>query len=174
MDYIKQLIHYKPKLMVWIIVKTGNKDITEDLFQDVFILIKQKLGAGKYVENGKFYNWVQMVTRNLYVDQLRKQNQMPKWKDQGNFKIFEHIQTQDPNPENLLIKNEQYKIFLEALDQLPENQKQIIDLNLFQNITFKEIAQSTGISINTWLARMGYAKRNIKKYINNVNQYQLR
>ena len=156
---------HQARLYGFIFSKIQDRDATEDVFQDTFIKVIRTLKRGNYNEQGKFLPWVMRIAHNLVIDYFRKNNRMPKFKNNGDFDIFSVLSDESPNAENKIVENQiadQVRILLE---ELPEDQKAVIKMRIYQDMSFKEISENTGVSINTALGRMRYGLINLRKMI---------
>jgi RNA polymerase sigma-70 factor (ECF subfamily) len=160
---------HKQKIYSFIYSKVLDRDVTEDIFQDTFIKVIRTIKLGKYNEEGKFLPWVMRIAHNLVIDYFRKNNRMPKFDNSGDFNIFSVISDSSLNVEKQLIKdqidNDLQKIILE----LPNDQRDVLVMRIYKDMSFKEIAECTGVSINTALGRMRYALINLRKLIEQKN-----
>ena len=160
------LIHkHKSKVYNFIFSKVFNRDIAEDIFQETFIKVIKTLKNGVYKEEGKFLSWVMRISHNLIIDYFRKSNRMPKFEASDDYDIFQFITDNSPNAENNLIKNQVINDLQNLMTELPKDQKEVLDMRLYRDMSFKEIAEITGVSINTALGRMRYAIINLRKMI---------
>lgn len=160
---------HKQRIFSFIYSKVFDKDITEDIFQDAFIKVIKNLKLGKYNEEGKFLPWVMRISHNLVIDHFRKANRMPKFDNSGDFNIFSVLGDPALNAEKQIIK-EQVEVDLRRLIQeLPEDQKEVLVMRMYRDMSFKEISERTGVSINTALGRMRYALINLRKVIGQNN-----
>ena len=160
---------HQARLYGFIFSKIQDRDATEDVFQDTFIKVIRTLKRGNYNEQGKFLPWVMRIAHNLVIDFFRKHNRMPKFKNNGDFDIFSVLSDESPNAENKIVENQiadQVRILLE---ELPEDQKAVIKMRIYQDMSFKEISENTGVSINTALGRMRYGLINLRKMIDKHN-----
>ena len=158
---------YRHKLRIYnfIFSKVFDRDVAEDVFQETFIKVIKTLKRGVYNEEGKFVSWVIRIAHNLVIDHFRKSNRIPKFESSDDYDVFQFISDGTPNAENALI-NEQVVSHLQNLvAELPEDQKEVLTMRLYRDMSFKEIAESTGVSINTALGRMRYAVINLRKMI---------
>ncbi|MAJ31270.1 MAG: RNA polymerase subunit sigma-24 [Flavobacteriaceae bacterium] len=160
------LIHrHSDRISSYIFNKIQNQELAEDIFQDTFIKVINTLKKGKYNEEGKFLPWVLRIAHNLVIDHFRSNKKMPSYNNGEDFDIFEIIKDEDPSIENELIK-EQINMDLRVLiDELPDDQKEVIIMRLYKDMSFKEIADISDVSINTALGRMRYALINLRKMI---------
>ncbi|TPV32438.1 sigma-70 family RNA polymerase sigma factor [Paucihalobacter ruber] len=160
---------HKQKIYSFIYSKVLDRDVTEDIFQDTFIKVIRTIKLGKYNEEGKFLPWVMRIAHNLVIDYFRKNNRMPKFDNSGDFNIFSVISDSSLNVEKQLIKdqidNDLQKIILE----LPDDQRDVLVMRIYKDMSFKEIAECTGVSINTALGRMRYALINLRKLVEQKN-----
>ena len=157
---------YQSRLYGFIFSKIQDRDAANDIFQDTFIKVIRTLKRGNYNEQGKFLPWVMRISHNLIIDYFRKNKRMPKFKSKNDFDIFSVISDDSLNIENKIVDaqiEDHVKILLE---ELPEEQKAVIKMRIYQEMSFKEISESTGVSINTSLGRMRYGLINLRKMIN--------
>jgi RNA polymerase sigma-70 factor (ECF subfamily) len=146
-----------------------DRDITEDIFQDTFIKVIRTLKRGSYNEEGKFLPWVMRISHNLVIDHFRKNNRMPKYDNNGDFNIFSVLSDTNLNAENKIIKTQVENDVRRLVDELPADQKEVLLMRMYQDLSFKEISEKTGVSINTALGRMRYALINLRKVIDKHN-----
>ena len=164
------LIHrHKQKIYSFIYSKVFDRDITEDVFQDTFIKVIKTLKLGKYNEEGKFLPWVMRIAHNLVIDHFRKNNRMPKFDNSGEFSIFSVLGDKSLNAEKQLIKDQVECDLRRLIEELPDDQKDVLVMRMYQDMSFKEISARTGVSINTALGRMRYALINLRKVIDKNN-----
>jgi len=171
-ESLKRLIQrHKEKIFTSIVIFTKDQHKAEDLFQEVWIKAIDKLQAGKYKDEGKFLPWMRRLAYNMCVDNYRKEKRKPKNLviEGSDFNFIEIISDDDPAPDQGLLLREQSKKIRELIDELPPDQKEIILLRHYYDFLFKEIAEMTGLSINTCLGRMRYALINLRKIIKEKN-----
>jgi RNA polymerase sigma-70 factor (ECF subfamily) len=159
------ITRHKQRLYSFIYSKVLNRDITEDVFQDTFIKVIRTLKKGNYNEEGKFLPWVMRIAHNLVIDHFRKMNRMPTFKNTDEFDIFSVIGDDDLNAEKKIIQEQIYSDVRGLLDELPEEQKEVLIMRIYKDMSFKEISENTGVGINTALGRMRYALMNLRKLI---------
>ena len=160
---------HKQKIYSFIYSKVFDRDITEDIFQDTFIKVIRTLKLGKYNEEGKFLPWVMRISHNLVIDHFRKNSRMPKFDNSGEFSIFSVLGDSSLNAENQLIKEQVEFDVRRLIEELPEDQKEVLVMRMYNDMSFKEISDKTGVSINTALGRMRYALINLRKVIEKNN-----
>jgi len=160
---------HKQKIYSFIYSKVYDRDITEDVFQDTFIKVIRTLKLGKYNEEGKFLPWVMRIAHNLVIDHFRKNSRMPKFDNTGEFSIFSVLSDSSLNAEKTIIKNQVESDVRRIIEELPADQKQVLMMRMYQDMSFKEISERTGVSINTALGRMRYALINMRKVIDQNN-----
>ncbi len=160
---------HQARLYGFIFSKIQDRDATEDVFQDTFIKVIRTLKRGNYNEQGKFLPWVMRIAHNLVIDYFRKNNRMPKFKNKGEFDIFSVLSDGSPNAENKIVENQIADHVRVLLEELPEDQKTVIKMRIYQDMSFKEISENTGVSINTALGRMRYGLINLRKMIDKHN-----
>ncbi len=164
------LIHrHKQKIYSFIYSKIFDKDITEDIFQDTFIKVIKTLKMRKYNEEGKFLPWVMRISHNLVIDHFRKNTRMPKFDNSGEFSIFSVLSDSSLNAEKKLIKDQVESDLRRLIEELPEDQKEVLVMRMYNDMSFKDISDKTGVSINTALGRMRYALINLRKVIEKNN-----
>ena len=157
---------HQSRLYGFIFSKIQDRDAANDIFQDTFIKVIRTLKRGNYNEQGKFLPWVMRISHNLIIDHFRKNNRMPKFKSKNDFDIFSVISDDSLNIENKIVDAQIEDHVRVLLDELPEEQKTVIKMRIYQEMSFKEISESTGVSINTSLGRMRYGLINLRKMIN--------
>ncbi|WP_396174942.1 RNA polymerase sigma factor [Flavobacterium sp.] len=157
---------HQSKIYGYIYSKVLDRDVTEDIFQETFYKVIYTLKQKKYYnEEGKFLSWVLRIASNLIIDKFRNDKKMPLNRDTEDLSVFSKITDNTHNIENTLIKN-QVNIDLKAIiEKLPHDQKEVIMMRYFLEMSFKEIADLTGVSVNTTLGRMRYAMTNLRKVI---------
>ena len=163
------ITRHKQKIYSFIYSKVFDRDVTEDVFQDTFIKVIRTLKLGKYNEEGKFLPWVMRIAHNLVIDHFRKNNRMPKFDNSSDFDIFSVISDSSLNAEKIIIKNQVENDVKRLIEELPEDQKQVLVMRMYNDMSFKEISENTGVSINTALGRMRYALINLRKVIDKHN-----
>jgi RNA polymerase sigma-70 factor (ECF subfamily) len=163
------ITRHKQKIYSFIYSKVFDRDVTEDVFQDTFIKVIRTLKLGKYNEEGKFLPWVMRIAHNLVIDHFRKNNRMPKFDNSSDFDIFSVISDSSLNAEKVIIKNQVENDVKRLIEELPEDQKQVLVMRMYNDMSFKEISENTGVSINTALGRMRYALINLRKVIDKHN-----
>lgn len=156
---------HQSRLYGFIFSKIQDRDAANDIFQDTFIKVIRTLKRGNYNEQGKFLPWVMRISHNLIIDYFRKNNRMPKFKGKNDFDIFSVISDDSLNIENKIVDAQIEDHVRILLDELPEEQKAVIKMRIYQEMSFKEISESTGVSINTSLGRMRYGLINLRKMI---------
>jgi len=157
---------HKHRIYSFIYSKVFNRDIAEDIFQDTFIKVINTLRKGKYNEEGKFLPWVMRIAHNLVIDHFRRNNRMPKFENNDDFNIFSVLSDEsDLNAENRIIQKQVVSDVRRLIKELPEDQKEVLIMRIYKDMSFKEISEHTGVSINTALGRMRYALINLRKVI---------
>lgn len=156
---------HKQRIYSFIYSKILDRDISEDIFQDTFIKVINTLKRGNYNEEGKFLPWVMRIAHNLVIDHFRKENRMPSFKNTDEFDIFSVLSDSSLNAEKTIIKDQIHRDVRNLVDELPEDQKEVLMMRIYRDMSFKEISEQTGVSINTALGRMRYALINLRKVI---------
>ena len=154
---------YKDKIFSSIFFLVKDKYLAEDLFQDVFIKVIDTLRNNRYTEEGKFLPWALRISHNLCVDYFRKVKRSPSIKTSDDRDIFEVINVVEDSPETKMMQAQSHDRVRKMLEMLPEEQREVIVLRHFADMSFKDIAQITNCSINTALGRMRYGLINLRK-----------
>ncbi|MDT0607413.1 RNA polymerase sigma factor [Croceitalea rosinachiae] len=160
---------HNQRISSFIYSKVLDRDITEDIFQDTFIKVIKTLKRGSYSEEGKFLPWVMRIAHNLIIDHFRKNKRMPKFEGSDDFNIFSVIKDDKLNAEKQLIKNQIDSDLTLLIDELPDDQREVLMMRIYKDMSFKEISENTGVSINTALGRMRYALINLRKIVDKHN-----
>ena len=159
------IIRHKLKIYNFIYSKVFDRDTAEDIFQETFIKVIKTLKRGVYSEEGKFMPWVMRIAHNLVIDFFRKNNRIPIFDNSDEFDIFQLIGDGNPTAERSMIEEQVVEDLQKLIVELPDEQKDVLTMRLYKDMSFKEIAESTGVSINTALGRMRYAIINLRKLI---------
>jgi RNA polymerase sigma-70 factor (ECF subfamily) len=164
---LEQLIHrHKNRVFAYILMVVKDKQLADDIFQDTFIKVINTIQAGSYKEEGKFIQWVMRIAHNLIIDYFRKSKRIPVVNnDHSEFDIFDTIQFQDASIEDKLILDQIYQDVRDLIEELPQEQKEVLYMRHYSEMSFKDIAEQTDVSINTALGRMRYALINLRKLI---------
>jgi len=156
---------HQSKIYGFIYSKLSDRDIADDIFQDTFIKVIKTLKSNSYNEEGKFLPWVMRISHNLIIDYYRKNKKMPMYRETEDFSIFSIMSDNVPNVESQLITSQVESDIRKLIEELPEDQKEVLMMRMYQDLSFKEISELTGVSINTALGRMRYAIMNLRKVI---------
>jgi RNA polymerase sigma factor (sigma-70 family) len=156
---------HQQRLYSFIYSKIKDRDLTEDVFQDTFMKVIRTLKKGNYNEEGKFLPWVMRISHNLIIDHFRKTNRMPTFKNTDEFDIFSVLGDGNLNAEKKIIQEQIYNNVRDLVKELPEEQKEVLIMRMYKDMSFREISENTGVSINTALGRMRYALINMRKLI---------
>ena len=158
------ITRHKNKVYTYIILTVRNQHLAEDIFQDTFIKVIKSLHEGKYRDDGKFLSWVIRIAHNLIIDHFRKEKQINTFtKKDYEADIFNTRKFSDGTVEDFIIKEQITNDVKTLIEELPDDQKQVVYLRHYCGLSFKEIADQTGVSINTALGRMRYALINMRK-----------
>jgi RNA polymerase sigma-70 factor (ECF subfamily) len=160
---------HNQRISSFIYSKVNDRTVTEDIFQDTFIKVIRTLKRGAYREEGKFLPWAMRIAHNLIIDHFRKNRRMPMYQGADSFNIFSVMGDEKLNAENQLIKNQIENDLTGLIDELPPDQKEVLLMRIYKDMSFKEISENTGVSINTALGRMRYALINLRKIIDENN-----
>ena len=159
------LLRHKNKIYSSIYLFVKEQSLAEDIFQEVFIKIIDTLRKGKYNHEGKFVQWAMRIAYNMCVDYFRRVKRRTKVSPTDTFDIFDVLQVSDDNAEQRIIKSQTHDNIRTLVDMLPSEQREVVILRHYADMSFKEIAQLTNVSINTALGRMRYALINIRKMV---------
>lgn len=159
------ILRHEKKVFTSIYLLVKDRELADDVFQETFIKVINTLRSGNYNEEGKFLPWVLRIAHNLVIDHFRSLKRMPMVHDTEEYSVFDTIRLEDGNIEDRLI-DEQIRVQVRQLiEALPFDQREVVIMRHFANMSFKEIADSTNVSINTSLGRMRYALINLRKLI---------
>ena len=163
------LKRHKSKIFTSILLFVKNEAQAEDIFQDTFVKIIESLKRGKYYEDGKFLPWAMRIAHNLCIDHYRKNRRTPTVTVSDDYDIFSLLPQHEENGEDRMIKNQARVRIRQLIDELPTEQREVVILRHYADMSFKEIAQMTNVSINTALGRMRYALINLRKMVEEKN-----
>jgi len=157
---------HKNKVYAYILMVVKDRDLADDIFQDTFVKVIHTLRNGSYKEEGKFIQWVMRIAHNLTIDHFRKSKRLPVIEN-GNddYDILETLRLTDPSIEEELISAQIHNDLRQLIELLPEEQKEVLKMRHYNEMSFKDIAEQTEVSINTALGRMRYALINLRKII---------
>jgi RNA polymerase sigma factor (sigma-70 family) len=159
------LDRYRDRVFSYIVFTVKDEDLANDLFQDTFIKVVKTLKNGKYNDEGKFLPWVMRIAHNLIIDYFRKNNRIPLVRNTEENDILNRIDSGDINVEKAMVKGQIHREVKELIKFLPKEQKQVLIMRIYCEMSFKEIAEKSNVSINTALGRMRYALINLRKMI---------
>ncbi len=157
---------HQSKIYGYIYSKVSDRDVTEDIFQETFFKVIHTLKTKKYYnEEGKFLSWVLRIASNLIIDKFRNDKKMPLNRDTDEVSVFSKITDNALNVETKMIKNQVEIDLKNLIEELPHDQKEVVMMRYYLDMSFKEISDFTGVSVNTTLGRMRYAMTNLRKVI---------
>ena len=163
------LVRHKNRIFRFILMKIKDRELADDIFQETFVKIINTLQLGKYNEEGKFLPWAMRIAHNLVIDHFRKSSKVRMISESSSFSddysIFNVLSTGEENTLETITRTELETQMVGLIDHLPETQREIIQMRIFQDLSFKDIAEMENISINTALGRMRYALMNLRKLI---------
>ena len=164
------LDRYQKRVYGFIYSKVHDPDLADDIFQDTFIKVVKNLRLGKYSDEGRFLSWVIRIAHNLIMDHYRKIKRLPKYESKiENFDVLDRLAEQNCSIEESMIETQIHADLSLLIEELPDSQKEVLRMRLFKDMSFKEIGDQTGVSINTALGRMRYAVINLRKMIEERN-----
>lgn len=157
---------HQRKVFSYILLIVKDKHLAEDIFQDTFIKVINTLRAGAYNEEGKFLPWVMRIAHNLIIDFFRKSKRMPFVENSEDYDLFETLKIYEETVEDKMIIAQIHNDVQRLVEYLPEEQKEVLKMRHYKDMSFKDIAEQTNVSINTALGRMRYALINLRKMVN--------
>lgn len=160
---------HQSRLFGYIYVAVKDSEIANDIFQDTFMKVINKLKEGSYNEEGKFIQWVMRIAHNLIIDHFRRESRVKMLRSTDEYDIFNTILLFDRNVEDDLIRDQTHAKLRQMVELLPDNQKEVLVMRHYQQMSFKDISEETGVSINTALGRMRYALINLRKMMEEQN-----
>lgn len=162
---------HQNRIFAYILMIVKNRELADDLFQDTFIKVIKTLRSGRYNEEGKFLQWVMRIAHNLIIDHFRKAKRIPVIDNNRNenFNIFDTINMMDPSVEERMVTDQIHKDVRNLIELLPAEQKEVLYMRHYAEMSFKDISEITNVSINTALGRMRYALINLRKLIAEKN-----
>ncbi|MDO4756794.1 MAG: sigma-70 family RNA polymerase sigma factor [Parabacteroides sp.] len=167
------LNRYKSSIYSYIFFIVHNKDLTEDIFQETFVKVIMTIKQGRYVENGKFKAWITRIAHNLIIDYYRQEkSENTISNDEVEVDLFNNIKLCDGTVEDRMVRHQVLLDVRKLVKYLPDNQREVLEMRYYQDLSFKEIADITGVSINTALGRMRYAILNMRR-LAEENQIEL-
>lgn len=163
------LKRHQDRIYTQIVLMVRDREVADDIFQETFMKAIRTLKQGKYNEEGKFLPWVLRIAHNLSIDHFRKAKKMPKVRSDENYDVFSGIANDEKNVEDTWIEDIIHGDIRQLIEELPPEQKEVVMMRHFNNMSFKEISDHCNVSINTSLGRMRYALINMRKLIEKNN-----
>jgi RNA polymerase sigma-70 factor (ECF subfamily) len=163
------IMRHQRRLFSYIMASVKNRELAEDIFQETFIKVVNTLRSGNYKEEGKFLQWIMRIANNLKIDHFRRTQRMPIYENDGSYDIFDMVQDCDLSVEQKMITGQIHEDISRLVKYLPEEQREVLEMRIYHDISFKEIAEKTNVSINTALGRMRYALINMRRMIKENN-----
>lgn len=161
----KLIQRHKKRVYSYILMVVRDQHLAEDIFQDTFIKVINTLRSGNYKEEGKFIQWVMRIAHNLIIDHFRKNRRIPTIDNDDAFDIFDTLKVFDSNVEDRMVVDQIHQDVRALIEFLPPEQREVVMLRHYSDMSFKDIAEETNVSINTALGRMRYALINLRKLI---------
>ncbi len=166
----KIIYRHKNRVFAYILLLVKDKQLADDIFQDTFIKVINTIRNGSYQEEGKFIQWVMRIAHNLIIDHFRKSKRIPVFDNSNDdFDIFDTIKFTDASIEDKMITDQIHQDVRKLIEFLPPEQKEVLFMRHYSDMSFKDIAEQTDVSINTALGRMRYALINLRKLIEEKN-----
>jgi RNA polymerase sigma-70 factor (ECF subfamily) len=163
------LERHKDRVFTTIYLIVKDRYQAEDLMQDTFIKVIKTIKNGKYNEEGKFLPWILRIAHNLAIDHFRKAKRNPEIIMEDGSNVFNSLEFSEDSIESEHVKQDTYNLLKQYIQELPETQKEVLVMRHYMQMSFQEIADSTGVSINTALGRMRYALINLRKKLQSKN-----
>ena len=158
------LNRYKSSVHSYIYYIVRDRDLTEDIFQETFVKVILTIKQGRYTENGKFKAWITRIAHNLSIDHFRQErNENTISNDEVEVDLFNDMRLCEKTVEDAMVETQVFSDVKKMVEYLPDNQREVLEMRYYQNMSFKEIADRTGVSINTALGRMRYAILNMRR-----------
>lgn len=164
-SFSQLLEKHRRKVFSYIFVSVKDSMIADDLFQETFFKVISTLKSGNYKEEGKFIQWVMRIAHNQIIDYFRRGKKYPIVREESEYDIFSSVSMSETNAEDHMITEQINSTLHSLVEKLPDEQKEVLKMRIFYNLSFKEIAEETGVSINTALGRMRYALINLRRFI---------
>jgi RNA polymerase sigma-70 factor (ECF subfamily) len=161
----KLIRRHKNRVFAYILMIVKDKELAEDLFQDTFIKVINTIRSGSYKEEGKFIQWVMRIAHNLIIDYFRKAKRIPILENSDDYDIFDRVRIPVESVEQKLIMEQIHEDVKKLIEYLPKEQKEVLVMRHYGDMSFKDIAEQTNVSINTALGRMRYALINLRKLV---------
>ena len=161
---------HQNKVFSYILMLVKDRQLADDIFQDTFLKIIRTIKAGAYKEEGKFIQFAMRIAHNLVIDHFRKSNRLPIVDSVNkDYDIVDHARHIEPSIEDSMITEQVYDDLRKMIELLPDEQKEVLNMRMYADMSFKEIADATNVSINTALGRMRYALINLRKMVKDYN-----
>ncbi len=166
----KLIYRHQGRVYAYILMLVKDRQLADDIFQDTFIKVIRTLRSGSYKEEGKFIQWTMRIAHNLIIDHFRKSKRLPVVDNNNdNYDVMDNLTLTDASIEERLITDQIHEDLRKLIEYLPEEQREVLYLRLYAEMSFKDIAELTNVSINTALGRMRYALINMRKMIKEKN-----
>ncbi len=164
------ILRHKSKVYSYISLYIRSRDLADDIFQDTFMKVVQSIRAGRYQDDGRFLSWVMRIAHNLIIDHFRREKQLGLvLNDDYESDLFNSKRLADDNVEDVMVRRQVLRDVRRLIGELPEDQREVVIMRHYAGMSFKEIADMTGVSINTALGRMRYALINMRKTMSEKN-----
>ena len=170
-DSFKILVdRYQNKIYSYVLMLVKDKQLADDIFQDTFLKIIRTIKAGIYKEEGKFIQFAMRIAHNLIIDHFRKAKRLPMVDPtKDDYDMLDNARFMDPSIEDRLVTEQIYADLRKMIDYLPDEQREVLVMRMYDDMSFKDIADATNVSINTALGRMRYALINLRKMAKKLN-----
>ena len=164
------ILRHKSKVYSYISLYIRSRDLADDIFQDTFLKVVQSIRAGRYQDDGRFLSWVMRIAHNLIIDHFRHEKQLGLvLNDDYESDLFNSKRLADDNVEDIMVRRQILRDVRRLISDLPDDQREVVIMRHYAGMSFKEIADMTGVSINTALGRMRYALINMRKMMTEKN-----
>lgn len=164
------LRRYQDRIFTYIVNIVKNKEIADDIFQETFVKAITTIRQGRYTDSGKFSAWLMRIAHNLIIDFFRQEkSENTVSADQEETNVLNRRELSEENVEDLLVTSQIHTDVRRIMESLPDTQREVLEMRFYRNMSFKEIAETTGVSINTALGRMRYAVLNMRRIASEKN-----
>lgn len=164
------ILRHKSKVYNYITLYVRSRDMADDIFQDTFLKVVQSVRAGRYQDDGRFLPWVMRIAHNLIIDNFRREKQLGiVLNNDYENDLFNNRSVAEDNVEDMMLKRQILRDVRKLISELPDDQREVVIMRHYAGMSFREIADMTGVSINTALGRMRYALINMRKMMTEKN-----
>lgn len=157
------VLRHKSRIYSYVQQMVRDRELANDIFQSVFLKALETLNGGRYQEEGKFLPWLMRIAHNQCIDHFRRDKRMPMLNSTDERDVFEYLDLREENAQDRMMRRQTYETMRKMVAHLPEEQREVLVMRIYGDLSFREIADATGVSINTALGRMRYALANLRR-----------